>query len=160
MLKLIGRADASGLTGPVNGDVWRVCLPEEPDIDRGGADAEDPAKSLACLLRDGQAALPGYGLYLMAGSGAEIRPGMAGAPSFGKSEIPGPVLRLGPDLAHLDTGDIIHVPEDGRRVTVLWKNSARHNSLLLTEQCDNYCLMCSQPPKDREDSWLSARPGR
>jgi His-Xaa-Ser system radical SAM maturase HxsC len=67
------------------------------------------------------------------------------------------VLRLGPDLAHLDTGDIIHVPEDGRRVTVLWKNSARHNSLLLTEQCDNYCLMCSQPPKDREDSWLFDR---
>jgi His-Xaa-Ser system radical SAM maturase HxsC len=60
-------------------------------------------------------------------------------------------------LAHLDTDDIIHVPGDGRRVTVLWKNSARHNGLLLTEQCDNYCLMCSQPPKDREDSWLFGR---
>jgi hypothetical protein len=46
---------------------------------------------------------------------------MAWAPSLAESEIPGPVLRLGPDLAHLDTGDIIHVPEDGRRVTVLWK---------------------------------------
>jgi His-Xaa-Ser system radical SAM maturase HxsC len=60
-------------------------------------------------------------------------------------------------MAHLDAGDIIGVPEDGRRVTVLWKNSARHNGLLLTEQCDNYCLMCSQPPKDREDSWLFDR---
>jgi hypothetical protein len=65
-----------------------------------------------------------------------------------------PQWRLAPDLAHLDAGDIIGVPEDGRRVTVRWKNSARHNGLLLTEQCDNYCLMCSQPPKDREDSWL------
>ena len=71
--------------------------------------------------------------------------------------MPGPVLRLGPELAHLDAGDIIHVPGDGRRVTVLWKNSARHNALLLTEQCDNYCLMCSQPPKDRDDSWLFDR---
>jgi His-Xaa-Ser system radical SAM maturase HxsC len=40
---------------------------------------------------------------------------------------------------------------------VLWKNSARHNGLLLTEQCDNYCLMCSQPPKDRDDAWLFDR---
>ena len=71
--------------------------------------------------------------------------------------MPGPVLRLGPELAHLDVGDIIHVPADGRRVTVLWKNSARHNGLLLTEQCDNYCLMCSQPPKDRDDAWLFHR---
>jgi His-Xaa-Ser system radical SAM maturase HxsC len=157
MLKLTGRADASALTGPVAGDVWRVCLPGDPAINRSGADAEGPARSLACLLRDGQAAPPGYGLYLMAGSEAGIRPAMAWAPSLGESEIPGPVLRLGLDLAHLDTGDIIHVPEDGRRVTVLWKNSARHNSLLLTEQCDNYCLMCSQPPKDREDPWLFDR---
>jgi His-Xaa-Ser system radical SAM maturase HxsC len=40
---------------------------------------------------------------------------------------------------------------------VLRKNSARHNSLLLTEQCDNYRLMCSRPPKDRDDSWLFDR---
>ena len=40
---------------------------------------------------------------------------------------------------------------------MLWKNSAMHNGLLLTEQCDNYCLMCSQPPKDRDDSWLFDR---
>jgi molybdenum cofactor biosynthesis enzyme MoaA len=49
------------------------------------------------------------------------------------------------------------VPAGARRVTVLWKNSARHNALLLTEQCDNYCLMCSQPPEERDDSWLFDR---
>ncbi len=31
---------------------------------------------------------------------------------------------------------------------------ARQNSVLLTERCDHYCLMCSQPPKEREDDWL------
>ncbi|MDQ2874427.1 MAG: His-Xaa-Ser system radical SAM maturase HxsC [Actinomycetota bacterium] len=67
------------------------------------------------------------------------------------------MLELGSELAHLGPGDIIHVPADARRVTVLWKNSARHNALLLTEQCDNYCLMCSQPPKERDDSWLFDR---
>jgi len=159
MLKLMGRADASGLAGPVANDVWRVCRPEDADSDRSGVGDEDPAKSIACLLRDGQAAPPGYGLYLM----AEYEPGMrlgtlgAGSRGPGVSEMPGPVLRLGPELAHLDAGDIIHVPDDGRLVTVLWKNSARHNALLLTEQCDNYCLMCSQPPKDRDDSWLFDR---
>ncbi|HLH82051.1 MAG TPA: hypothetical protein VKV38_02200 [Trebonia sp.] len=71
--------------------------------------------------------------------------------------MPRSVLRLGAELARLDAGDIIHVPGDGRRVTVLRKNSARHNSLLLTEQCDNYRLMCSRPPKDRDDSWLFDR---
>ncbi len=157
MLKLLGRADASGLAGPAADDVWRVCLPEDAGSDRSG---EDPAASIACLLRDGQVAPPGYGLYLMAGDEAGKRPGTpraAGARGPGIPGVPGPVLRLGPELAHLDAGDIIHVPDDGRRVTVLWKNSARHNALLLTEQCDNYCLMCSQPPKDRDDSWLFDR---
>jgi His-Xaa-Ser system radical SAM maturase HxsC len=160
MLRLTGRADASGLAGPVADDVWRVCLPEDTDSDRWGDGGEDPAEPIACLLRDGQAAPPGYGLYLVAGNEAGIglgTPGVAGTPGPGASAIPGPVLRLGPELAHLDAGDIIHVPDDGRRVTVLWKNSARHNGLLLTEQCDNYCLMCSQPPKDRDDSWLFDR---
>jgi His-Xaa-Ser system radical SAM maturase HxsC len=160
MLKLMGRADASGLAGPVADDVWRVCLPEDAGSDRSGADGEDSAKSIACLLRDGQAAPPGYGLYLMPGNEPGMRPGtlaVAGVPGPGMSEMPSPVLRLGPELAHLDAGDIIHVPHDGHRVTVLWKNSARHNSLLLTEQCDNYCLMCSQPPKDRDDAWLFDR---
>ena len=40
---------------------------------------------------------------------------------------------------------------------MLWKSTATHNSLLLTEQCDNYCLMCSQPPKERDDAWLFER---
>jgi His-Xaa-Ser system radical SAM maturase HxsC len=160
MLKLTGRANASGLAGPVSDDVWRICLPRDADSDRSSLGGQDPAKAIACLLRAGQAAPPGYGLYLMTGDEAEVsveksRP--PGVPSPELSGTPGPLLRLGPELAHLDAGDIIHVPDDGRRVAVLWKNSARHNGLLLTEQCDNYCIMCSQPPKDRDDSWLFDR---
>ena len=71
--------------------------------------------------------------------------------------VPAPALQLPADLAHLAAGDIIGITPDGRRITVLWKEAATHNSLLLTEQCDNYCLMCSQPPKDREDAWLFER---
>jgi His-Xaa-Ser system radical SAM maturase HxsC len=131
MFKLTGRADPTGLAGPLPHDMWRVCLPGESAADQ----------PLACLIRDEQSPPTGYGLYLTTSLGSAS----------------GPVLGLGPELAHIDSGDIIYVRGDGRRVNVLWKNSARHNSLLLTEQCDNYCLMCSQPPKDRDDSWLFER---
>jgi His-Xaa-Ser system radical SAM maturase HxsC len=156
MLKLIGCADASGLAWPLADDVWRVCRPEDGDSDRDGAGDDGRAKSLACLVRAGQPAPPGYGLYLT----TEAETGtlaVSRAPRRAIPGTPGPVLKLGPELAHLSSGDIIHVPAGARRVTVLWKNSARHNALLLTEQCDNYCLMCSQPPKDRDDSWLFER---
>jgi His-Xaa-Ser system radical SAM maturase HxsC len=133
MLKLSGRAEPAGLMRPATDDVWRVCLP----------DVNDPGESLACLLPAGEQSVDGYGLYL--------------AHESGPLAAPGPVIRLGQDLSHIEAGDIIHVPADGRRVTVLWKNSAAHNGLLLTERCDNYCLMCSQPPKDRDDSWLFDR---
>lgn len=145
MLKLAGRADTTESGWVPGDDVWRVCQPEVGDTSRGGL-----AKSLACLVRVGQSTPPGYGLYLT----TEVETGTLDVPRTPES---GPMLRLSPDLAHLSPGDIIHVSADTRRVTVLWKNSARHNSLLLTEQCDNYCLMCSQPPKERDDSWLFDR---
>ncbi|HEX3958839.1 MAG TPA: His-Xaa-Ser system radical SAM maturase HxsC [Trebonia sp.] len=144
MLKLIGRADASGVVGPLADDVWRIQLPGDPI----SVHDERSAKSVACLVKPGESMPTGYGLYVTTESWAEaVLP----------SEAPGAVLKLGSELAHLGSGDIIHVPPGGRRVTVLWKNSAQHNGLLLTEQCDNYCLMCSQPPKERDDSWLFDR---
>jgi His-Xaa-Ser system radical SAM maturase HxsC len=133
MLKLSGRTETAGFAAPVGGDVWRACAPGE-----GAA-----LGTLACLVPAGERPVPGYDLYL-------IREAVTPA-------LPGPAILLGPDLAHIESGDIIHVAADGCRVTVLWKNSAVHNGLLLTEQCDNYCLMCSQPPKDRDDSWLFNR---
>lgn len=69
-------------------------------------------------------------------------------------------IHLPAELDHLTAGDIITISPDGRRLNVLWKTTATHNSLLLTEQCDNYCLMCSQPPKDRDDVWLFERAKR
>jgi His-Xaa-Ser system radical SAM maturase HxsC len=132
MIKLSARAKPVGLPGIVDPAVWRVCEANE-------APADLP---LACLLPDGNASIPGYRLYLTK------RPDQA---------VPGPALQLSADLGHLAPGDVIGVAPDGRRVTVLWKQAATHNSVLLTEQCDNYCLMCSQPPKDRDDAWLFGR---
>lgn len=64
-----------------------------------------------------------------------------------------PCTLLGDEFEYLDDGDVIALSGDGR-VRSLYRASSNHNSLLLTEQCNNYCLMCSQPPKRADDSWL------
>ena len=59
------------------------------------------------------------------------------------------------ELGYLDDGDIVRLSSDLRRIRVLFRNNpAAQNSLLLTEQCNHYCLMCSQPPKVIDDSHL------
>lgn len=63
-------------------------------------------------------------------------------------------IRVGPEMGYLAEGDIVRVSPDGRQVRALWRHSSRQNSLLLTERCDHYCLMCSQPPKLRLDDHL------
>jgi His-Xaa-Ser system radical SAM maturase HxsC len=64
---------------------------------------------------------------------------------------------LPPHLDYLSAGDIIAVSPTGTQIEVMWRSRSPHNSVLLTERCDNYCLMCSQPPKDRDDSRLLHR---
>ena len=90
MLKLRGRADASGQAWPLADDVWRVCLPADRGSDRDGAGDQGPAKSLACLVRAGQPAPPGYGLYLTTDpeTGTLAVPG---TPRLAIPPTPGPV---------------------------------------------------------------------
>lgn len=57
------------------------------------------------------------------------------------------------DLQHLDEGDIIRVDVQSR-VRVLYRKQSNQNSILITEQCNHYCLMCSQPPKDVDDGYI------
>ena len=59
---------------------------------------------------------------------------------------------LGPEFAYLDDKDVV-VLENGR-LRSIFRAGSKHNSLLLTERCNNYCLMCSQPPKRVDDRWL------
>jgi len=135
MMQLSARTTPAGVTYDIHPDVWRVC----------GTGEKPSGLPQAYLAEDGEPVPAGYRLYLT--RRAEIQP-------------PGPAIALPQALSHLAPGDIIAVSSDGRRVTVAWKNSATHNSLLLTEQCDNYCLMCSQPPREADDSWLFGRAER
>jgi His-Xaa-Ser system radical SAM maturase HxsC len=56
------------------------------------------------------------------------------------------------DFSYLGHDDVVRV--GGGRVRSLFRAASRSNSVLLTERCNNYCLMCSQPPKQADDSWL------
>jgi His-Xaa-Ser system radical SAM maturase HxsC len=66
-------------------------------------------------------------------------------------------IQIPRELSYLGPGDIISVSADGCQVSVVWRANSLQNSILLTERCDNYCLMCSQPPRDRDDHWLLER---
>ncbi len=64
------------------------------------------------------------------------------------------VYHLGGEFAYLADGDIVRIESRRRAMAVLYRRSSPFNSILVTERCDNYCVMCSQPPKDRVDDWL------
>lgn len=135
MIKLHGRAAPTGLNGEIHPDVWRVCRGDE----NGTGDA------LACLSTGRDVVGDRNQIYLTC---------------HPEAVASGPVIKLATGLSHIGEDDIIYISPDGSRVSVLWKSTAVHNSLLLTEQCDNYCLMCSQPPKRRDDTWLFERARR
>lgn len=64
------------------------------------------------------------------------------------------VFELSGDYEYLDEGDILRVDPSSGSMRCLYRRNSIHNTILLTEQCNHYCLMCSQPPKQADDSWL------
>src|SRR5689334_4967563 len=55
-----------------------------------------------------------------------------------------------PSFDHLKEGDLVVAGRDGN-IKTLYRVNSFHNTLLATERCNSNCLMCSQPPKDRDD---------
>src|SRR5262245_27499832 len=64
------------------------------------------------------------------------------------------IFRISDEYDYLDEGDIIRLDSQSGSFRCLYRKNSPHNTILLTEQCDHYCLMCSQPPKEIDDSWL------
>lgn len=58
------------------------------------------------------------------------------------------------DLRYLAEGDVIRIEPNRGRLRAIYRKSSASNSFLVTERCDNFCLMCSQPPKSVDDGWL------
>lgn len=70
--------------------------------------------------------------------------------------LPGTLNRtlLDEHYSYLGEGDVLRITPSRNEFRVLFRANSNHNSFLLTERCDNYCLMCSQPPKDIDDRWI------
>lgn len=64
------------------------------------------------------------------------------------------IYQLGEDYAYLAEGDIVRLNPSQDSLSVLFRVGSNSNTILLTEQCNHYCLMCSQPPRDVDDFWI------
>ena len=65
-----------------------------------------------------------------------------------------PTVLISEKLSHFEEGDILRVFRNTGSTRILVKKKHRQNPILLTERCNNYCVMCSQPPRDIDDSYL------
>lgn len=86
---------------------------------------------------------PGFPAYLL--DEAPRRPLAASAEN---------VFLLGADWQYIADGDVLRLDPARRSIVVLYRRASHFNTLLVTERCDNFCRMCSQPPRTQDDSWL------
>lgn len=58
--------------------------------------------------------------------------------------------------SYIANDDVVRIAKDKAAIRVLYRANSPNNAILITEQCNHYCLMCSQPPKAIDDSWILA----
>jgi His-Xaa-Ser system radical SAM maturase HxsC len=68
----------------------------------------------------------------------------------------GQLVAVSSKYEYLQDGDVLGIDHSSGKFRTLFRRNSAHNSFLVTERCNNYCLMCSQPPKDVDDRWLLA----
>jgi His-Xaa-Ser system radical SAM maturase HxsC len=78
--------------------------------------------------------------------------GLVALPGAALPTIPIPATTVTEALEYLADGDVVRLSPTGE-VSVLYRRSSRHNTILATEQCNSRCLMCSQPPRAIDDSY-------
>jgi His-Xaa-Ser system radical SAM maturase HxsC len=132
MIALRGRATHAHLQTALSRNVWLLT---------DGQSGRSRPGACARLLDHGESVSDGYELYVA-------------APGVGVERPPANLIELPPELAYLRAGDIVSLSDDGQGIHVLWRHDSHQNSVLLTERCDHYCLMCSQPPRRVDDDWL------
>lgn len=64
------------------------------------------------------------------------------------------IFLLGENYEYLSDGDVVRLNPSQDTLSVLFRVNSNSNTILLTERCNHYCLMCSQPPRDVDDSWI------
>lgn len=67
-----------------------------------------------------------------------------------------PAIHKAPQVEHINEGDILRLDFKKGFVRSLYRVGSPHNSIFATDRCNSNCLMCSQPPKDIDDSEMVA----
>jgi His-Xaa-Ser system radical SAM maturase HxsC len=62
-----------------------------------------------------------------------------------------PIIHGLPALDLLADGDVVSLAPGGQ-VRTLYRIGSSYNALLVTERCNSFCLMCSQPPRNLDES--------
>lgn len=93
------------------------------------------------------------GLYSLENSliCGEWLPGAAGSIYFDNDHGIS-INRVRDDLV-VKPGDVIRLRPNSSLVSVLYRRGSKANTLFTTEQCNSDCIMCSQPPRNEDDSW-------
>lgn len=138
-LALSGRAHGSSMVEDVGPQVFRLNLSRQRRV---LPMTEHDAAIVRCADDAASAVALGYSIAVIIGHDLQ------NTAAFSK------LIRLGNEFDHLGAGDIIGVRSKTLSVRVLFRQESRHNWFLVTERCNHYCLMCSQPPKDIDDSWI------
>jgi His-Xaa-Ser system radical SAM maturase HxsC len=63
------------------------------------------------------------------------------------------VIVISKELNYLTDDDVIKFYPNSCLIDVLYRRKANSNSFLVTERCNSFCIMCSQPPRDIDDSY-------
>ena len=87
--------------------------------------------------------------------GAGFAPGYGAYIDFQAKEVQQdkelPLITGIESLSYLSDGDVIGIYPNGF-VRTLYRRNSKHNFILMTAQCNSFCLMCSQPPQAVNDA--------
>ena len=131
MIALTGRSKTVRLRENLTRRVWALAESNEM--------RNTPLRKTALILDEGTEPTDDFDLYLVRGD----------AGGYDHLEN---VIVLPEELGYLKAGDCVSISSDGLRLRVLWRLSSTQNFLFLTERCNHFCIMCSQPPRDIDDS--------
>lgn len=113
--------------------------PGEPFVVRVTEDAGAGDRESHCLLSPAVPERSGFRLALCRDGGEQPESG---------------VLLLPSELDHLSSGDILRVNPVRGEIWVMYRRASGFNSILVTERCNSWCVMCSQPPRAANDDFL------
>ena len=119
----------------------------EPRVLRVTTNGDSPDPFNHVLLTESQEYPEGFGFYLHSKA----------QPSHSRA------FALPESINYLRDGDVVRINPRQGYIWVMYRRESRSNSIFLTERCNSWCVMCSQPPRAHDDSylvedWLSAIP--